>query len=80
MIQNISETFHHLNQTSRIAVLVFLGAFCFLKLWIRSIKAVPAVLPVTIIGIIVGIIAHRYNLGLLTLNDQFPSLHFSLIE
>jgi sulfate permease, SulP family len=80
MIQNISETFHHINEISWIAVLVFLWAFCFLKIWTRWIKSIPAVLPVTILGIIVGIITHKMNLWLLTLNDQFPSLSFSLME
>jgi prepilin signal peptidase PulO-like enzyme (type II secretory pathway) len=59
MIQNIVETFSHFSEISLITVGIFIGAFVLLKLRTRFFKSIPAVLPVTILGVIFGIIGKQ---------------------
>lgn len=56
MIENISETFHHISEISLIALGIFLASFIVLKVRSRYIKNIPAVLPVTILGVVFGIL------------------------
>lgn len=81
MIENLGETFRHLSSINRWSVVVFLLGFLFLKIWNKYVKAIPAVLPVTILGILFGIYSASTGSPLvLTLHDQFPALAFHLFD
>lgn len=66
---------HHASEThlnSVIVFAVFLGA---ILLWKRYIKALPAVIPVSVAGIIFGYLESRFfNLDLISLGDKFGSM------
>lgn len=72
-IANASST--HVN--SVIVFAVFLAA---ILLWKKYIKALPAVIPVSIVGIIFGYLEAEYlGLGLISLGDKFGSISGTLM-
>ena len=79
---NIIESFRHIQQTSFIALgifIIFLAALFVLR---RLIPKIPGALLLSILGIVIGWLQTKSatNLGLTTLGDAFKNIHFQFFE
>lgn len=80
-LMNVRETIIHYPEIKFFSVGVFVVAFGLIILCKRYLKQLPAVIPVSVIGIVFGYLnAHYLGLPLLKLGDQFASLSFSFFE
>jgi SulP family sulfate permease len=59
MIANIGETLSHLVTANVWAIIIFLVSFIFLRLWNSHIKKIPGILPLTVLGIGLGMFATK---------------------
>lgn len=65
----------HANETHLTSLVVFAVFLSGILLWKKYIKSLPAVIPVTIVGIIFGYVESKYlGLGLISLGDKFGSV------
>lgn len=82
LMANVRESLQHLNQTNFYALGTFCIALIGLLIWKKYIKAIPWVLPISLIGIIVGYLASQWiiHLPIATLSNQFPDLAFKFFE
>ncbi len=72
--------FAHASETHINSLIVFSIFLAGILLWKKYIKAMPAVIPVSIVGIIFGYIESEYlGLGLISLGDKFGSISGSLM-
>ncbi len=70
----------HASETHINSLLVFAIFLAGILLWKRYIKAMPAVIPVSIVGIIFGYIESEYlGLGLISLGDKFGDITGALV-
>lgn len=81
-IENLFESFKHLNLFSTDALLLFLCFFIGLMLWKKFVPAIPGPIIVSPIGIALG---YAIKQGMLpvhveTLGDKFGSIKFELIQ
>jgi len=70
----------HASETSVQAVFVFAVFLGFILLWKRYVKALPAVIPVAIAGILFGYLESNFisSIDLITLGDKFGSFKAAL--
>lgn len=70
----------HASETHLPSVAVFAIFLCGILLWKRYIKALPAVIPTSVFGIVFGVIEARYlTLELTSLGDKFGSFSGALM-
>lgn len=76
---DIERYIHHAGDTHVNSVIVFGAFLAAILLWKRYIKALPAVIPISIAGIIFGYIESQYlGLGLISLGDKFGAISGAL--
>lgn len=75
-VGDISLYFQHQSETDMPTVLVFIFFLTLLLLWKRYIKALPAVIPIALLGILFGFVETRFidSLDLISLGDKFGAL------
>lgn len=75
-VGDISLYFQHHSETDMPTVLVFIFFLTLLLLWKRYIKALPAVIPIALLGILFGFVETRFidSLDLISLGDKFGAL------
>jgi sulfate permease, SulP family len=79
MLANLSETVSHIADLNPRSIAIFFVSFLFLKGRNRYIRKIPAILPVTIIGILFGVIMTKlWHHSFMMLKDQFPALAFQM--
>jgi SulP family sulfate permease len=78
---NFIETLENIGSANFTSLVVFAIALAMLLAFKRYVKAVPGILPVSVIGIVIGRGAKSGWIPreMLTLSDQFPDLTFQLI-
>ncbi len=80
-LMNVRETIIHYPDIKIFSVVVFAIAFGLIILSKRYLKQLPAVIPVSTVGILFWYLnAHYFGLPLLKLGDQFPELSFLFFE
>lgn len=71
---------HHAAETHLNSVIVFAVFLAAILVWKKYIKAMPAVIPVSVVGIIFGFLESRFfSLDLISLGDKFGSIAGSLM-
>ena len=66
---------HHATETHTNSVLIFAIFLAAILLWKRYVKALPAVIPISVVGILFGYLESQYfDLGLISLGDKFGSV------
>lgn len=79
-IENIQLFFHHIHSIHTPSMIVFLISFVVLLLWRKMVKKIPGVIPVSVLGIILGTTTFFRNSDIMTIGLKFPSITVKLFE
>lgn len=79
-VGDISLFIQHRSEADMISVLVFAVFLGMLLLWKRSIKVLPAVIPIALLGIVFGVVETKFigSFDLISLGDKFGALKGTL--
>lgn len=81
LIQNVIESFKHLQNFSLPALLCFLFFLCLLLLLLKWVPQLPAIITITPLGLILGYVSsHYFPHTVQTLGDLFGSISFSFFS
>ncbi|MFA5994368.1 MAG: SulP family inorganic anion transporter [Parcubacteria group bacterium] len=80
VLQDVFILLRHIASSDWITFAVFFAGFIFLLVWKKFITVLPGVIPLVVIGIILGVVTRDTSLAvhIPTIADRYQNLHFSL--